>query len=423
MLSLKKSVRDLNLFKSDPNSGEVEDDQSRRSNIISTRIFILLLMLILFGTGIFLSLIDETTIITLKHPTKEQFEALPIDAQCSCSQISLSYGKFISLQASYHQVCSSDFVSDRWLNVINSGTNSTYFYISDFRTYGSAQFQALAAFCRLSQANIEQNIALFYQNTLLSPQLLSENVLRTQTNESIDQFRSTAPNTFRAQLRLLNQITVNNRLMSGLQTNALFQYHANSNGVEKIGLKPIQYKLSDGTRCLCDVELCSKISSSIYDIFGASTSLVSSKTRWKIPGYSAGCLPVDSILVSTLECFYNQTCLNELMSYFSANETFKAMAIAESSRYGPNSTVQSMIDNLMVEEWIINISYDKYYSQCAPSLCTYSKVSRHSFVFVITQLLSLLASLTLVLQLIIPPAVRFVERLRHPTPSPRISSK
>jgi len=309
------------------------------------------------------------------------------------------------------------------LNAINFGANSTYFNIRDFRTYGSAQFQALAAFCRLSKANIEQNIALFYLNTLLSPQLLSENVLRSQTNESIDQFRSTAPNTFRAQLRLLNQMTVNNRLMSGLQTNALFEYRVNSNDVKKIGLKPIQYKLSDGTRCLCDVELCSKISSSIYDIFGASTSLVSSNTRWTIPGYSAGCLPVSSILVSTLECFYNQACLNNLTSYFTPKQTFKAMAIAESSRYGPNSTVQSMIDNLMVEKWIINISYDKYYSQCAPSLCTYSKVSRQSFVFVLTKLLSLLASLTLVLQLAIPPVVRFVERLRHPTPSPRISSK
>jgi hypothetical protein len=188
MLSLKKYIRDLNLFKPDPNSGEVEDDQNRRSNIISTRIYILFLILILFGTGIVLSLIHETKIITLKHPTKEQFEALPTDAQCSCSQISLSYGKFISLQASYHQVCSSDFVSDRWFNAINFGANSTYFHIRDFRTYGSAQFQALAAFCRLSKANIEQNIALLYLNTLLSPQLLSEKVLQSQTNESIDQF-------------------------------------------------------------------------------------------------------------------------------------------------------------------------------------------------------------------------------------------
>jgi hypothetical protein len=211
--------------------------------------------------------------------------------------------------------------------------------------------------------------------------------------------------------------------MSGLQTNAYFNYRVKSDYMKEISLGSIQYTLSDGTRCICDVELCNKISSSIYDIFGASTSLVSSKTRWKIPGYSTGCLPVNSILVSTLECFYNQTCLNNLTSYFPPNETFKAMTIADSSRYGPTSTVQSMVDNLMVEEWTINISYDKYYSHCAPSLCTYFKVSRHSFVFVITKLLSLLASLTLVLQLVIPPVVRFIERLRHPTPSPRISSK
>jgi hypothetical protein len=254
-------------------------------------------------------------------------------------------------------VCSSDFVTDRWFKAINYGANSTYFYIIDFRTYGSAQFQALAGLCRLSKASIEQSIALFYLNTLLSPQLLSENVLRSQIQASIDQFQLTAPNTFKAQLRLVEGMTLNNRLMSGLQTNAIYKYHNDPSGPD-IDTAGLGFRQVDGSLCYCDAGDCNNIVSRIYNIFGAPNQFVVGDIEWSIPGISSGCLPVSSILVSTLECFYDQTCLNKLISYFSTNENFTALNLVEQSQYSPNSIVQSMVDKLMLEDLMINISYD-----------------------------------------------------------------
>jgi len=365
MSSLKKYLLNVNLFKPSPGSGEQEDDQRRRSNIIATRVYILILIMTLFGIGLGLSLIDQTTIITIKNPTREQFEALPMDAQCSCSRISLPYGNFTSLQASFHQVCSSDFVTDRWFKAINFGANSTYFYILDFRTYGSAQFQALSGLCRLSKASIEQNIAFFYLNTLLSPQLLSESVLRSQIQASIDQFQLTAPNTFKAQLRLVQEMIENNQLQSGLQTNAIYKYFNNPSGLG-ISLAAMGFRQVDGSLCYCSAGNCNNLFSRIFNIFGAQTQLVSGNIQWSIPGISACCLPVSSILVSTLECFYDETCLNKLISYFSTNENFTVLTLVQQSHYSPNSTLQSIVDKLMLEDLMINISYDNYYSQCAP---------------------------------------------------------
>jgi len=127
MSFLKKYLLNINLFEPPPDSREQEDDQRRRSNIIANRAYILILILTLFGIGLGLSLIDQTTIITIKNPSREQFEALSMDVQCSCSRISLPYGNFTSLQTSFHQVCSSDFVTDRWFKAINFGANSTLF--------------------------------------------------------------------------------------------------------------------------------------------------------------------------------------------------------------------------------------------------------------------------------------------------------
>jgi hypothetical protein len=79
----------------------------------------------------------------------------------------------------------------------------------------------------------------------------------------------------------------------------------------------------------------------------------------------AGCLSVDSMFVPTLECSYKQTCVNELISLISPMETFTATNGTKKSQYNLNSTVKSFVDRLMVKEWVSDIAYEKYYSQCA----------------------------------------------------------
>jgi hypothetical protein len=79
----------------------------------------------------------------------------------------------------------------------------------------------------------------------------------------------------------------------------------------------------------------------------------------------------------------------------------------------------------MVEQWTENISYDKYFVQCAPISCTYSKVEGHDFMFVLVEISGLLGGLILVLTFIIPAAVNFIRRLklRNTEPTPRIPRK
>ena len=149
MAFLKNYRANLNVFAPPPNSNEQETNQQRRWNIIATRFYILLLTLILFWIGLGLSLITHTMTITIDHPTKEQFERLPnVTRKSIGSHISIPYKNFTSLQVSFHQICASSFVSDRWINTVNLPDNMTYLLLGNFRRYGSAQFEAIAGFCR-----------------------------------------------------------------------------------------------------------------------------------------------------------------------------------------------------------------------------------------------------------------------------------
>ncbi|CAF1569285.1 unnamed protein product [Adineta ricciae] len=281
MSSLKSDLLNLNLL----SSSHHPNDRTHRLNIICTRIYILSIIIILFGIGLILSLMTRTTQIVIQNPVKEQFQDLPLDAKCSCSQISIPYEKFVTLDATFHQFCSSDFVTDRWIRTINSGANSTYFYTLDFRTFRSAQFQALATFCRLSKSNVEQSISSFYSNTLVTLKVLSENALQSQTQTLIDQFRSRTSNTFNSQLRIVNQMTNGNKILSALQMNTYYYYNITENDVE-IWLTSSPHIQIDGLPCACDVTTCQIISSGIYDAFDKATAGDIGEQYLYIPGIS-----------------------------------------------------------------------------------------------------------------------------------------
>jgi hypothetical protein len=184
------------------------------------------------------------------------------------------------------------------------------------------------------------------------------------------------------------------------------------------------YLCANDVVCGCAINMCDKTVSDIFEPLKGIDVPVQSKLIWSIPGMSSGCLSVLSLLLLTLECFYNQTCVNKLISYFQINQTFNAMTFNNHSCYQSNSTVQVMIDHLMIEDWEMNISCSKYYSECASSLCTYMKISRRGFVYGLKNwMISLLSSLTSILGLTIPFLIRFILQLKERTPKPRISCK
>ncbi|CAF3867982.1 unnamed protein product [Adineta steineri] len=419
MPSLKEYFLTLNLFSPSSDSNEQENDQQGRWNITGTRIYIILIILILFNIGFILLLLEQSMMVTIPNPTKEQFQRLPNNAKCSCSHISIPYGEFMSLNTSFHQVCSSDFITDRWLNAIASRTNTTYFAFRDFRRFGNAQFQALAAYCRLSKSYTAQNVYAIFQNTLLSPQILLETFLRSHINTTIEQFKLKTPNTFNFQLKLIIKMTIANDILPAVQTSSYFRDDFWTREIHRLS-----YRRTNGSECICSLNDCNQIESGIVNKFGRPDMAENlNSLAWSIPGMSTGCFPGFTLLSSTLKCFYNQTCVDKLISYFPTSDNFTAMIINNESLYKPTSTVQSTIDNMMIEKWIMNISYDRYYSECAPSSCTYLKIFRRDFGYVLKKLISLLSSLTLILGLIIPLVIGFIMKRRDRTPTSRISFK
>jgi hypothetical protein len=324
---------------------------------------------------------------------------------CPCSNLAIAQQEFISLSPTFHQICESDFVKSNWLSYLNAA--STYRLSSDFRVTGGVLFQILTSFCHLAQDAINKSLPEFYSTRFISTNVVSEELLNNQIQSNIEFYLLTTANEFVSSFDFVRNATFVNGLVSGLLTNFDFQiapYNPNLLGylMNKISKS---YKGLDWCDCVSTPTCVSP--SVIHDNITGDVIFV-------VPGLYTGCLLVEAMRQSNLQCLYNQTCLNQIHKYIQSSMPFNATALNTfiPSRYNTSTNIGEILSNLMVELWIRNISYPAYYDQCQSIQCTYTKVGKNSVIYIITTLLGLFGGLFKSLYFLTPIIVKIIRRRR-----------
>jgi hypothetical protein len=157
--------------------------------------------------------------------------------------------------------------------------------------------------------------------------------------------------------------------------------------------------------CSCPTSASCFTLTSVFDRNGAATLFV-------VPGFYAGCYVIESLLHSTLECFHDQDCFDQVKYYVKSSLTTNATILNSSlsTRFTPNTIIQEIIDSLMVEQWKRNSSFEKYYNECNPIECTYTKEMRNDVLYIVTTMIGLCGGLVKILKLFVPNLVKLVRR-------------
>ncbi|CAF1615456.1 unnamed protein product, partial [Adineta ricciae] len=372
-------LKNFNIFSSIP---PTEDQYELRNQRISTRLFIVLLALSLTILILYTSLINITQTVNVDSPTMAQYIQLystyPQTLSCDCRQISINYDTFVHLNYSLHQICSSVFATKDWINYMLRARGISFYGIY-FPYNGENAFQAMGAFCDLSHHTIENRLTQFYSTQLISSSVIPPQLFELQVESLISQFISLAINNFLLSLSSTRQITQGNSLLSGLQTNFVYTVYKN----RYFNSYPVSYgNCSCATTGKCVSEI------PIYDFGNGTRTFV-------IPGMYVGCYVVESLLQSDLRCFYNQTCISEVLSSLNGSTLMNVTAMDPnvSVEFMVNSTLEDILDKLMVEQWFPSITYESYYSECAPSKCTYTHETKNSIVYIVTMIIGLIGGL------------------------------
>ena len=141
-----------------------------------------------------------------------------------------------------------------------------------------------------------------------------------------------------------------------------------------------------------------------YRYYGSMIPPMISSTQ--ISGLHIGCTSFDSIMESTLQCFYDNNCLLELFNKTNA----KPLNISSNTI---DTKIRTLMEELFVESWSSEKDFASFFKECQPKKCTYSYNSRGNVGFVISVILSLIGGLFVALKVASSLSVISYKKTRH----------
>jgi len=322
------------------------------------------------------------------------YSTYPQTLTCPCTQISINYNIFIDIQYTFHQVCSSFLITEDWFAYLSTTFAPKNFSSYDFRWRSSSIFQALNAFCGLINQTIANRLTQFYSSQYVSASVIPSQLFESQAQSLISEFILSTTNDFLLSLATIRETTQSNSLLSGQFTNMAFD-------TEGYVSYP-NFFWETGNGCSCMSSPTCAYPSMIYN-YEFITAI------FTVPGFFNACFTIESLLLSDLHCFYNQTCIDVVQSYFlSSPRNITALDESLLIHFLPNSTLQNVVDELMVEEWNRSTMYENYFNECQPTECSYTHETKKSIIYIVTTLFGLTGGLAAALKLIVPRLVNFI---------------
>ena len=227
-LNLIRIIRELNLFSNNPFWSFALNYSEK---ILSTRLFLLFLSVSLLIIISYTTLVVQTHSVTLEQFSVATFEQLQTrystTINAPCTHVTNPYYKFIRLSPKFHQICSSPFVSDKWISSLFL-PNATSHNILDFRTFSFAQFQALALLCQTAYRSVHDGYRTFNSTHLITDRVLSRAEFNEIANAVIKNLRYYLIANENRTARIVLMSIAQNRLMSALRTNFYIKSEARS---------------------------------------------------------------------------------------------------------------------------------------------------------------------------------------------------
>lgn len=400
------NVYTLNFFKSATTQSNSFD---RRTQLITTRVYLVLLCTSIVTLFIYNSSNVETRTFLVKTPSLTMYENLyekySSTLSCLCNQIAIEYGQFISLEPNFHPVCSSTFVQEAWIIASQGsfyGAGAVNF--EDFRGFAPAFFATLASLCSLSESTIIDDWQVFNESVLITSQLLGEKEFILRSNSALNQFQLDTIGQYKRTFALIQ--TVTDSSFSSAQTNTYLSRNPFINfGSGEYFFNSIPKEM-DQCSCTLSNECQSPVSFYTYD---NSRNISGRVVKFTVPNLLISCSIIQALRVSTLQCFFNQTCFDIILSETDSPYSINISILQRNlTRFTPETPLGNIIDELMVESWGKNISYSKYYGSCQPKLCTYTISSRNNVLYVLTALLGLVGGLSAAFRILLPVIVAFI---------------
>ena len=184
IVSCKMYLQRLNLFKK---SDKRTDDDIKQQKI-TTRVYLILLLITITVLLLFNSFDTQTVTISISNPSLETYidlqQSYSHTLRCPCSTMAIPYHKFMKFSPVLHQVCSSDFTTQKWLTILQQ--SATLYAELDWRNRAYQQFNLLSKLCQLANETVLNAINKFLLQSFVVSNMLTETDFDLQLGQNLD---------------------------------------------------------------------------------------------------------------------------------------------------------------------------------------------------------------------------------------------
>ena len=273
----------------------------------------------------------------------------------------------------------------------------------DVRTVISAHAQILRTFCANTQHGISFVLLKVDSTSLISAEALPQRSVETQVNIQTDIVRSAGNWELQVLIIFLQLLIASSHLITGFGTNAFFYIPSINSTSASVGINSYQLN-NHSAPCYClSISNC-PVPGALYPTqqtptFGQYNLETFGNTSIPVKGIQVGCSALDSALGSTLECYYDPDCIQLLVK---DSERFTPLQTISDDLTAEKKTIQTLLNEVFVTNWLVNTSYANYYHECAPKTCSYSFNQRNDFLIIFTILIAVIGGLNTVLRMLAP---------------------
>ena len=273
-----------------------------------TRIYIVSMLVMSIILLFYTSIQETTNLYTVYDMTESKIEKLfaahPDTIQCPCYSYSMFYDKFITVKLSFHQICSSKFISNDFIQQFWR-LNTTKSDPTDFLRIIGSYFSSIASMCSIFRNYAGSLLSGFHKSLFTTANLFSRSDFESEANKLLATF--------------VNRISDVSMILHDhiLDTQGIFQpidvemsaFRMKLISNESIQVEPIVF---NDCSCILEPRTCSQ-QTSLYKYHSLNDSFTHAAL---LDGINVSCLPFLSSLHSNLECWYSDECYQKVSAKY-----------------------------------------------------------------------------------------------------------
>ncbi|CAF1149175.1 unnamed protein product, partial [Adineta ricciae] len=219
----KSSLSELNLFQSG-----IEDESVIQNERRSTHLYLILLVASFVIIAFYYSLESRENTIIIKSPSFVKYSSLRkgVSLYCPCTTVAVKYKQFVAIEPVYHELCQSDFISERFFQQLFNLYKKTWnnSIQTDFHRIAVFQFKTLGTFCQLTQETITRAVKTFLQTEMIQSQLLTQDFFQLHIDLLLADFVEMTPKTFLRTLTFIQDIVAQNLFLTGASITSVLPF-------------------------------------------------------------------------------------------------------------------------------------------------------------------------------------------------------